>query len=196
MKTKLPILFLILTIGLSSLSAQTSTGPSIKVTNSSNEVVLKVKQSKKKIKATLNNEVITAKIAEKRKYHVQDSETILFTAKNADNKVKLKSATGELLWKVKFKGTKVDFNNSENGPALYTVKISNDEYKVYKSEEFIGKVKSSEENKKIKVKNSNGDLLFKCNTEFQSIVFSLLLMNEIPQNQKAALICDLFHLGY
>ncbi len=196
MKTILPLFFLVLTIGLSSLSAQPTTGPSIKVTNAKNEVVLKVKQSDTKIKAILNNEVITSKIADKRKYHLQDSETILFTAKNADNKVKLKSDAGELLWKVKFKGTKVDFNNSEKGPALYTVKISNDEYKVYKGEEFIGKVKSSQENNKVKVKNSSGELLYKCNTEFQSIVFSLLLMNEIPQDQKAALICDLFHLGY
>ncbi|MGD1843277.1 MAG: hypothetical protein ACFB0B_20645 [Thermonemataceae bacterium] len=130
---------------------------------------------------------------EKRKYKDDTDFTILEIKSKEPQKMKLNTNDGRMLWKLKISGSKIKISNNEEGENPFELK-QNDEGKIkvkYQGKE-LGSVQLSEG--KVKIKKAEEEA-FTIATDQNSYAFALMVIDEIPAEEKYVLMAELLARG-
>ena len=147
-----------------------------------------------KVKVEFGDTVLVGKDKSgKRKYKSGD-EVVAFV-KPGDGKFKLKTKDGKLLWKVKLKADKVKISDNEEGDNAYAIKKKDDGFNVALGDRKLGKVKFYPDDDRIKVKDADGNAVFKASAGKASGAWGVLLLKDIPEAQRFIIMAELASRG-
>jgi len=166
---------------------QTITAPSgaslftINGTGSTLEIISKLDGTEMQLKAKGN-------AADKRIYSVYGKE---YKVKSSTSGFKLELPDGTLLWKAKLTEEKIKVsNNEENKNPFEIKKKSNEKLSVETENDTLGIVRWDNDTKEAVVKNQDGVEIFKGKYLRLSGLFGLLIIKDIPADQKAIMVTE------
>jgi len=130
---------------------------------------------------------------DKRKYAVK-SGNIIAEVKYKDDAFKVRTPSGDLLWKIKLYNDKVKISNNEENQNGYEIKLSdNDKVKLKKGEETVGEAKLKIEKKFVEITSSTKS--YTITTKKISLAYGVLLIDEIPENIQYIIFAELIAKG-
>ena len=118
---------------------------------------------------------------------------VIAVAKEKDGKTKLKTEDSKLLWKIKVTDTKVKVSDNEENKGAYVVKRSGDDFKVKRDDKPVGEV--SFDGEKIKIKNADGETVFKAKGKKSAALWGVLLMKKIPDGLRYVVMAEIGSRG-
>ena len=133
---------------------------------------------------------LTAKgnAADKRMFSVYGKE---YKVKSSTGGFKLELPDGTLLWKVKLKEDKVKVsNNEENKNPFEIKKKSNEKLSVETETDTLGVIRWDSDTGEAVVKNQDGEEIFKGKYPRLSGLFGLMVIKEIPADQRAIMVTE------
>jgi len=165
-----------------------------KVKSSNGEEILSVKwyeSGKQKIE-TSTFTLLGKGSEDKRTYKLDESP--IGSISHSDSGFKLKSPTGELLWKVKLKPDKIEIANTEEMTSPYTIKVTPEKSKLLKEGTLLSEVKWYPDTGKLKLKSPEKVELYQVKTVQHSSSLALLSCELITFKHQAILIAELLNL--
>lgn len=176
-----------------------STEPSdwTKVKTPDNQPVAQFKVEGENTRLEFGSNKLTGEQKESGKRKYQDSSGSLVAEVKSDaDDFKVRTPDGKLLWKVKVNPEKIKIaNNEEMNGALSIETKEADRLKVYRNEQEIGKVRFNRDKGRVKVENSSDATVFDSNSNKLSTMYGVLLMNEIPDNERYIIMVELLARG-
>lgn len=129
-----------------------------------------------------------------RRYELQGNVAVA-EVKAGDDAFKVRTPDGKLLWKVKLKEEKIKISDNEENQRAYSLKLDGEEVKIKDEENELGKAKFYTDRETVKVKNAAGAELFESGTTVRSTMYGVLLMERIPETERAIIMAELLARG-
>jgi len=130
---------------------------------------------------------------DKRKYAVKSGD-IVAEVKYKDDGFKVRKPDGTLLWKIKLYDDKVKISNNEENLNPYEIKLGDsDKAKLKKNDETLGEIKLKTSDKKVEI--TGGAKSYYIETDKLSLAFGVFLIEEIPENIRFIIACELLAKG-
>ena len=167
------------------------------VTVRSNDAdVLSIRQSGGSVDIALGSETLSGeeKDSGKRKYSVGGN--VAYEIKpNEEGGFKLRTPDGKLRWKVKVSADKIKISDNEENKNPFELKVKEaGRFKVVApGDKELGNVRFA--NGKIEVENAAGQKQFEIAASAPSSAYGVLLLDAIPQQERAILIAELLSRG-
>lgn len=131
----------------------------------------------------------------KRKYSVDGGPVSYEIKPNEEGGFKLRTADGRLLWKVKVSAEKIKISNNEENKDPFELKVreGNRVKVVAPGEKELGNVRF--DGAKIEVENAAGQTQFEVASTTPSGAYGVLLLDAIPQQERAILVAEILARG-
>jgi hypothetical protein len=127
----------------------------------------------------------------KRKYELEGG-ALVAEVKPGDDGFKVRTTDGRLLWKVKTAADKIKISdNEENLNPFELVRKEDDRVKIKRNETELGEVKFYRDRQKVKVKDAGERELFDANTDNYSAAYGVLLLEQIPAQERYIIMAEL-----
>ncbi|HEX8072309.1 MAG TPA: hypothetical protein VF546_20355 [Pyrinomonadaceae bacterium] len=127
----------------------------------------------------------------KRKYELEGGGQVA-EVKPGDDGFKVRTTDGRLLWKVKTAADKIKISdNEENQNPYELVRKEDDRVKIKRNEAELGEVKFYRDRQKVKVKDAAERELFDANTDNYSAAYGVLLLEQIPAQERYIIMAEL-----
>lgn len=172
----------------------------IKVKDGSEQRLVEIKWNEKKVKVEIGAEgsptILKGEMRDngKRKYAIEEGAAVA-EVKADSGGFKLRSAEGNLLWKVKFADDKIKISDNEENRNPYEIRIKDDDFRVEENDVKLGEVKFHADRSKVKVKDGSDNEVAESNTSIRSAAYGLLLMPRIPATERAIIMAELMVRG-
>jgi hypothetical protein len=133
----------------------------------------------------------------KRKYSIDGGSVSYEIKPNDEGGFKLRTADGKLRWKVKVTPEKIKISDNEENNNPFELKVRDgDRVKVVApGEKELGNVRFDRAASKIEVENAAGQKQFEIATGTPSGAFGVLLLEAIPQQERAILVAEILSRG-
>jgi hypothetical protein len=131
----------------------------------------------------------------KRKYTIDGAG--LYEVKPGDSGFKLRNADGTLRWKVKIAPDKIKISDNEENTDAFELKVRDgDRVKVVApGDRELGNVRFDRAAAKTKIENAAGKTLFRVDGPNPSGAYGVLLLDAIPENERAILLAEILSRG-
>jgi len=133
----------------------------------------------------------------KRKYHAANADVSYEVKPNDDGGFKLRTADGKLRWKVKITPEKIKISDNEENDHPFELKVhEGDRTKVVgPGEKELGNVRFDRAAASTKVEDAAGKVLYTAAGATPSGAYGVLLLEGIPEVERAILVAEILSRG-
>jgi len=132
---------------------------------------------------------------DKRKYYLEGGGQVA-EVKYKDDSFKVRTPSADLLWKIKLYDDKVKISDNEENLNPYTLRPREDDrVKVKLDPDDIGQINFYRDESRIKVKDATDAERFASHTDRYSAAYGVLLMDNIPAQEKYIIMAELMAMG-
>lgn len=133
----------------------------------------------------------------KRKYSVDGGAVAYEVKPGDDSSFKLRTADGKLLWKVKVSQDKIKISNNEENKNPFELKVrEGDRVKIVgPGDRELGNVRFDRATSRTKVEDAAGKTLFLVDRPAPSGAYGVLLLDAIPEVERAILVGEILSRG-
>lgn len=188
-------------------NARTQSDPSgnvwtsqIKVKDGKEKRLVEIKWNAEKVKVEIGAEgsptILKGELRDngKRKYAIEGGAPVA-EVKPDSGGFKLRTAEGQLLWKVKIADDKIKISDNEENRNPYEIRIKEDDFRVEENDAKLGEIKFYSDRNKVKVKDGSENEVAESNGSVRSSAYGLVLMNRIPATERAIIMAELLLRG-
>jgi hypothetical protein len=175
----------------------TAAAPGAVTVRSGGADVLSINRSGEDIEIAVGNQKLhgEAKDSGKRKYSIDGGAVSYEVKPNEEGGFKLRTADGKLRWKVKVSADKIKISDNEenNNPFELKMRDGGRVKVVAPGDKELGNVRF--EASKIEVENAAGQKQFEIAASAASAAYGVLLLEAIPQQERAILVAEILSRG-